>query len=154
MFPKQNIVALVHALQLASMPFSATIGLVIFGMLTAPPNQPKISKTVSEMLPAAESKVMHGKYDEALALYNKIIIKSPEPLIKISAYWGRGATRLKQFTLINTRVRTLRLKTRSDKSFTHEYQTTLKNAQTLFNQGVSDHLKAAKIALRYRLKNL
>ncbi|ACK72254.1 hypothetical protein PCC7424_3875 [Gloeothece citriformis PCC 7424] len=37
MFPKQNIVAFIHALQLASMPFSATIGLVIFGMLTAPP---------------------------------------------------------------------------------------------------------------------
>ncbi len=58
----------------------------------------------------------------------------------------------KQFTLINTRVRTLRLKTRSDKSFTHQYETTLKEAQNLFNQGVEDHLKAAKIAQESGLK--
>jgi hypothetical protein len=35
---------------------------------------------------------------------------------------------------------------RSDPSFTDEYQTTQKEAQTLFNQGISDYLKVAEIA--------
>ncbi|ACK72260.1 hypothetical protein PCC7424_3881 [Gloeothece citriformis PCC 7424] len=118
----------------------------------APPSEQKIPETVSEMLPAAESKAIFGEYDEAISLYDKIITLSPEPLILASAYWGRGATRMKHFTGINTRVRTLRLKIQSDKSFTDEYQTTQKEAQTLLNQGVEDHLKAAKVAQESGLK--
>ncbi|MGK7873481.1 MAG: hypothetical protein AB4426_09250 [Xenococcaceae cyanobacterium] len=43
-------------------------------------------------------------------------------------------------------MRSLKLKTRSDRSFADKYQTTQQAAQTLFNQGMSDHLKAAEIA--------
>ena len=142
MFPKQSWVALFHALQVASMPFATVIGLVLFGMLTAPASQQKPPETVSEMLSVAEN----SKYEEALLLYNKIIAKSPESFVLISAYWGRGATYLRQFTRINTTVRSLKLKMRSDLSFTDEYQTTQKAAQTLFNQGISDYLKVAAIA--------
>ena len=116
MFPKQSWVALLHALQISSMPFSTVIGLVLFGMLTAPPSQQKPPETVSEMFSAAESKTLRGKYEQALALYNQIIAKSPESLVLASAYWGRGATYFKQFTRVNTRVRTLKLIPRSDRS--------------------------------------
>jgi hypothetical protein len=142
MFPKQSWVALFHALQVASMPFATVIGLVLFGMLTAPPSQQKTPKTVSEMLSVAEN----SKYEEALVLYNKIIAKSSYSPVLISAYWGRGATYFRQFTRINTRVRSLKIKMRSDPSFTDEYQTTQKEAQTLFNLGISDYLKVATIA--------
>jgi hypothetical protein len=142
MFPKQSLVALFHALQVASMPFATVIGLVLFGMLTAPPSQQKPPETISEMLSAAEN----SKYEEALVPYNKIIAKSSYSPVLISAYWGRGATYFRQFTRINTRVRSLRLKMRSDPSFTDEYQTTQKEAQALFNQGISDYLKVAVIA--------
>jgi hypothetical protein len=40
----------------------------------------------------------------------------------------------------------LRLKRQSDNSFTDDYKTIEKEAQTLFNRGISDHLKAAEIA--------
>ena len=43
-------------------------------------------------------------------------------------------------------MRTLKLKTGSDKSFADDYQTTQQAAQTLFERGVADHLKAAEIA--------
>jgi hypothetical protein len=142
MFPKQSWVAVFHALQVASMPFATVIGLVLFGMLTAPPSQQKPPETVSEMLSAAEN----SKYEEALLLYNKIIAKSSYSPVLISAYWGRGATYFRQFTRINTRVRSLRLKMRNDPSFTAEYQANQKEAQTLFNQGISDYLKVATIA--------
>ena len=39
-----------------------------------------------------------------------------------------------------------RLKMRSDPSFTNDYQTTQQAAQSLFNQGIADHRKAAQIA--------
>ena len=146
MFPKQSWVALLHALQISSMPFATVIGLVLFGMLTAPPSQQKPPETVSEMFSAAESKTLRGKYEQALALYDQIIAKSPESLVLASAYWGRGATYFKQFTRVNTRVRTLKLKTRNDRSFADDYQTTQQAAQTLFERGVADHLKAAEIA--------
>ena len=146
MFPKQSLVALFHALQVASMPFATVIGLVLFGMLTAPPSRQKPPETISEMLSEAENNALHGNNEEALALYNQIIAKSPESFVLISAYWGRGATHFQQFTRINTTVRSLRLKMRSDPSFTDEYQTTQKEAQALFNQGISDYLKVAVIA--------
>jgi tetratricopeptide (TPR) repeat protein len=146
MFPRQNLAALIHALTVAAMPFSTVIGLVLFGMLTAPPSQQKAPETVSEMFSAAESKALRGKYEEALDLYNQIITKSPKSWALASAYWGRGATYFKQFTRVNTKVRSLRIKTRSDKSLSDEYQTTQQAAQTLFNRGMSDHLKAAEIA--------
>jgi tetratricopeptide (TPR) repeat protein len=146
MFPRQNLAALIHALTVAAMPFSTVIGLVLFGMLTAPPSQQKSPETVSEMFSAAETKALQGKYEEALDLYNQIITKSPKSGALASAYWGRGATYFNQFTRVNTKVRSLKLKTRSDQSFAHEYQATQQAAQTLFNRGMSDHLKAAEIA--------
>ena len=153
MFPRQNLAALIHALTVAAMPFSTVIGPVLFGMLTAPPSQQKPPETVSEMFSAAERKALRGKYEEALELYNQIITQSPESWALASAYWGRGATYFKQFTRVNTKVRSLRIKTQNDKNFTDEYQTTQQAAQTLFNRGMSDHLKAAEIAESVGLKD-
>jgi hypothetical protein len=146
MFSKPSWVASFHALQIASMPLATVIGLVLLGMLTAPPSQQKPPKTVSEMLSAAERQSLLGKYEEALVLYNQIIAKTSEPLVLVSAYWGRGATYFKQFTRVNTQVRSLRLKMRSDRTWADDYQATQKKAQTLFNRGVADHLKAAELA--------
>lgn len=146
MFTQQKLAAFVHALTVAAMPFSTVIGLVLFGMLTAPPSQQKSPETVSEMFSAAESKALRGKYEEALDLYNQIITQSPKSWALASAYWGRGATYFNQFTKVNTKVRSLKLKTRSDRSFDNEYKTTQQAAKTLFNRGMSDHLKAAEIA--------
>jgi tetratricopeptide (TPR) repeat protein len=107
MFPRQNLAALIHALTVAAMPFSTVIGLVLFGMLTAPPSQQKSPETVSEIFSAAETKALQGKYKEALDLYNQIITKSPKSWALASAYWERGATYFNQFTRVNTKVRSL-----------------------------------------------
>ena len=146
MFSKQSWVAVFHALQVASMPFSTVIGLVIFGMLTAPPSYQKPPETISELLSAAERKALSGKYEESQGLYNQIIAQSPGKSILASVYWGKGANYLNQFTRINSKVRSLRLKMRSDPHFSDDYQTTKQAAQTLFDQGMADHLKAAQLA--------
>lgn len=145
-FPKQSWVAFFHAVKVASMPFSTVIGLVLFGMLTAPPAHRKSPETLPEILSAAESKVFLGEYEEALGYYDKIIAQSPEGLVLVSAYWGRGATHLRQFTRVNTRVRSLRLKMRSDSRVADEFEVMQRSAQALFERGVADHLKAAQMA--------
>jgi tetratricopeptide (TPR) repeat protein len=145
-FPKQSWVAFFHAVKIASMPFSTVVGLVLFGMLTAPPAHQKPPETLSEMLSAAESNIFLGKYEEALGYYDKIIAQSPEGLVLASAYWGRGATHLRQFTRVNTKVRSLRLKVRSDSSVADEYEAMQRSAQALFERGVADHWKAAQMA--------
>ncbi len=146
MYTKQSWVAVFQSLQMASMPFSTVIWLVIFGMLTAPPSYQKTPETISELLSAAERKALSGKYKESLGFYNQIIAQSPRKSILASAYWGRGANYLNQFTSINSKVRSLRLKMRSNPRFTDDYQTTKQEAQTLFDQGMADHLKAAQLA--------
>lgn len=146
MYTKQSWVAIFQALKMASMPFSTVIGLVIFGMLTAPPSYQKPPETISELLSAAERKALSGKYEESQDFYNQIIAQSPGKSILASAYWGRGANYLNQFTSINSKVRSLRVKMRSDHHFTDDYQTTKQAAQSLFNQGMADHLKAAQLA--------
>jgi tetratricopeptide (TPR) repeat protein len=145
-FPKQSWVAFFHAVKIASMPFSTVIGLVLFGMLTAPPAHQKSPETLSEMLSVAESKVFLGEYEEALGYYDKIIAQSPEGLVLASAYWGRGATYLRQFTRVNTRVRSLRLKMRSDSRVADEFEVMQRSAQALFDRGVADHWNAAQVA--------
>jgi tetratricopeptide (TPR) repeat protein len=146
-FPKQSWIAFFHALMVASAPFSTVIGLVLFGMLTAPPVKQKPPETLAELLPAAETKLTFGKYEEAIALYDKTIAQSPKTsIVLVSAYWGRGAARLNQFTIANSRVRSLRIKSQSDKSLTDEYQAAQAKAKALFDRGVADHLKAAEVA--------
>ena len=146
MYTKQSWVSVFHALQMASMPFSTVIGLVIFGMLTAPPSYQKPPETISELFSAAEGRALAGKQEESRGFYNRIIAQSPGTWALASAYWGRGATYFNQFSKMNSRVRSLRLKMRSDPSFTNDYQTTQQAAQSLFNQGIADHRKAAQIA--------
>lgn len=146
MFSRQNWIAVVHALSIASMPFSTVIGLVLFGMLTAPPSHQKPPETLPEMLSLAESKTRQGKFDEAVTLYDRVIAKSPESLILANAYWGRGATHLSRYTRLNMKVRSLKLKMKSGANFSDDYIATQQSARKLFDRGIADHLKAAEIA--------
>ncbi len=89
MHTKQSWVSVFHALQIASMPFSTVIGLVIFGMLTAPPSYQKPPETISELFSAAEGRALAGKQEESRGFYNRIIAQSPGRWALASAYWVR-----------------------------------------------------------------
>lgn len=146
MFPKQRLIAFIHAFTIASAPFSSIIGLVLFGMLTAPP-KPKPPETVQELLPAAERKSFKGEFAEALVLYDKAKAQLPRTSVAmIDIHWGKGGTYFRQFTIANSRVRSLRIKSQSDSSLTDDYQEAKSKAKTLFHQGVSEFLKAAEVA--------
>jgi hypothetical protein len=146
MFPKQRLIAFIHAFTIASAPFSSIIGLVLFGMLTASP-KPKPPETLQELLPAAERKSFKGEFAEALVLYDKAKAQLPRTsVVMIDIHWGKGATYFRQFTIANSRVRSLRIKSRSDSSLRDDYQKAKSKATMLFNQGVGEFLETAKIA--------
>ena len=92
MFPKQRLIAFIHAFTIASAPFSSIIGLVLFGMLTAPPpSQQKPPETLAELLPAARMKSDQGKFEEALVLYDKAMAQSSSTSVAmIDIHWGKG----------------------------------------------------------------
>jgi hypothetical protein len=138
--------AAIQTLTILSAPFSTIIGLVVFGMLTAPP-KPKPPETVQELLPAAQRKSFKGEFAEALLLYDKAKAQLPRTSVAmIGIHWGKGATYFGQFRKANSRVRSLRIKSRSDSSLTDDYQQAKSKATTLFNQGVGEFLEAAEIA--------
>ena len=146
MFPKQSSIALFHALSLSSMPVATVVGLVLFGMLTAPPPQQKPPETVSEVLSLAQNKARRGKFDEALALYDRAISNLPQSGVLANSYWGRGAAHLQHFTRLNTKVRSLKLKAANDNSWKDDYGTARRAAESTFERGIADLQKAAEIA--------
>jgi hypothetical protein len=64
----------------------------------------------------------------------------------IDIHWGKGATYFRQFAIANSRVRSLKIKSQSDKSKTWEYQRADTKAKTLFHQGKNEFLQAAEVA--------
>ncbi|MEG3437870.1 hypothetical protein V0288_12150 [Pannus brasiliensis CCIBt3594] len=146
MFPRSNFLFFLNALMMSTRPFAMIIGLVLFGMLTAPPGHRKQPETVAEILTAAEGELSSSDYDGAIELYDRLIAKTSDPFLLSSAYWGRGAARLGQFTTVNSKVRWYRLEARTDKGFVDDYETASREAKEVYDRGVADHLKAAEIA--------
>jgi tetratricopeptide (TPR) repeat protein len=145
MFPKQHWFAFANTIIFSSAPFATIVGLVLFGMLTAPPPK-KEPTTPQELVREAETKTILGKYEDAIALYNRAMEKIPASVELANAYWGRGAAHLQQYTRLRTRERTLKLKARTDSSIAGDHAKIAQIAAQEFNQGMADHQKAAQIA--------
>jgi tetratricopeptide (TPR) repeat protein len=145
MFPKQHWFAFANTIIFSSAPFATVVGLVIFGMLTAPPPK-KEPTTPQELVQEAETKTRQGKYEEAIALYNRAMEGMPASVELANAYWGRGAAYLQQYTRLRTRERTLKLKVRTDSTLADDYTKIAQIAAQTFVRGMADHEKAAQIA--------
>lgn len=145
MFPKQHWFALANTIIFSSAPIATVVGLVIFGMLTAPPLK-KEPTTPQELVQEAESKTRQGKYEEGIALYNRAMKGMPASVELANAYWGRGAAYLQHYTRLRTRGRTLKIKARTDSTVADDHTKIAQIAAQVFNRGMADHEKAAQIA--------